>query len=123
MLFNYQQGFTLIEVMVAVVILSVSLLGFAQAQLNALHASEQANLINLADLKNQELAESFMICGSQPFCLRQVLILWRKETQEIFPKGIGLVTKLNFSTYQSKIQWLFSFSRFPSSLNLLFNSI
>lgn len=94
-LLSLQQGFSLIEVMVAAVILSVSLLGFAQAHLDALHASEQANLINLADLKNQELAESFMICGSQAFCLQQALTQWRKETQEIFPKGIGQVSKLN----------------------------
>ncbi len=51
MLLSHQQGFSLIEVMVAAAILSFSLLGFAQAQLMALHVSEQAYLINLADLK------------------------------------------------------------------------
>lgn len=117
-----QKGFSLIEVMVAAVILSVSLLGFAEAQLMALHASEQAYLINLAGLKNQELAENVMLCGSQPFCFQQALILWKKEIQEKFPNGIGQISKLNLSIYQSKIQWLFSFSKFPSSLNLLFSA-
>lgn len=121
-LLNHQQGFSLIEVMVAAAIVSVSLLGFAEAQLMALRASEEAYLINLADLKNQELAEDFMICGPQPFCFQQALSLWKKETQKSFPKGMGQISKLNLSTYQSKIQWFFSFSKFPSSLNLLFSA-
>jgi prepilin-type N-terminal cleavage/methylation domain-containing protein len=119
-LLSHQQGFSLIEVMVAAAILSFSLLGFAQAQLLALHASEHAYLINLADLKNVELAENFTICGSRPLCLQQSLSLWKKETQVSFPKGVGQLTKLNLSNYQSKIQWFSSFSKLKSSLTLLF---
>ena len=122
MLFSVQRGFSLIEVMVAAAILSFSLLGFAQAQLMALHASEHAYLINLADLKNVELAENFTLCGSRPLCMQQALTLWKKETQENFPKGMGQLSKLNLSNYQSKIQWFSSFSKFPSSLNLLFRA-
>lgn len=120
MLLSHQQGFSLIEVMVATAILSLSLLGFAQAQLMALHASEQAYLINLADLTNVELAENFTICESQPGCLQQALILWKKEIQESFPKGMGQISQLNLSNYQSKIQWFSPFSKFQSSLTLLF---
>jgi|EndMetStandDraft_9_1072997.scaffolds.fasta_scaffold09343_3 prepilin-type N-terminal cleavage/methylation domain-containing protein len=119
-LLNYQQGFSLIEVMVATAILSFSLLGFVQAQLVALHASEHAYLINLADLKNLELAESFTICESQRICLQQALTLWKEETQENFPKGTGQISQLNSSNYQSKIQWFSPFSKFQSSLILLF---
>ena len=54
-LLRSQQGFSLIEVMVAATILSISLIGFAQAQLLALQAAEHAYLINLANLKNIEL--------------------------------------------------------------------
>lgn len=122
MLLSHQQGFSLIEVMVAAAILSFSLLGFAQAQLTALHASEHAYLINLADLKHMELAENFTICGSQPLCLQQVSILWKQETQKFFPKGMGQISKLNLSNYQSKIQWFSTFSKFPFSLNLLFSA-
>lgn len=121
-LLTLQQGFSLIEVMVAAAILSFSLLGFAQAQLMALQASEQAYLINLADLKNVELAENFTICGSRPLCTQQALTLWEKETQASFPKGMGQLSKPNFSNYQSKIQWFSSFSKFPSSLSLLFGA-
>jgi prepilin-type N-terminal cleavage/methylation domain-containing protein len=119
---NYQQGFSLIEVMVAAAILSFSLLSFAQAQLIALHVSEHAYLINLADLKNLELAENFTICESQPVCLQQALTLWKKETQESFPKGMGQISQLNLSNYQSKIQWFPPFSKFQSSLTLLFTT-
>lgn len=117
-----QQGFSLIEVMVAAAILSFSLLSFAQAQLIALHVSEHTYLINLADLKNVELAESFAICGSRPLCKQQVLSLWKKETQESFPEGMGQVSNLNLSNYQSKIQWFSNFYKLPSSLNLLFKT-
>lgn len=122
MLVGYQQGFSLIEVMVAAAILSFSLLGFAQAQLLALHASEQAYLINLADLKNEEIAENITICGSHASCFQQAIIFWKKEIQESFPKGIGEILTLNSSNYQSKIHWFFLFSKFPSSLNLLFST-
>ncbi len=44
MLLRHQRGFSLIEAMVATAILSFSLLGLAQAQLLALHASEKAYL-------------------------------------------------------------------------------
>lgn len=122
MLLSHQQGCSLIEVMVATAILSFSLLGFAQAQLMALHVSEHADLINLADLKNVELAENFTICESRPVCLQQALSLWKKETQEGFPKGMGQISQLNLSNYQSKIQWFSPFSKFQSSLTLLFTA-
>lgn len=122
MLLRYQQGFSLIEAMVAAAILSFSLLGFAQVQLLALHASEQAYLTNLADLKNVELAEYFTICKSHTLCVQQALILWKKEVQESFPNGKGKMSTFNYSNYQSKIQWFFPFSKSPSSLDLFFSA-
>ena len=121
-LLSHQQGFSLIEVMIAAAILSFSLLSFAQAQLMAMQVSEHAYLINLADLKNVELAEKFSLCESRPLCLQQASTLWKKETQESFPKGMGQISKLNLSNYQSKIQWFSTFSKFSSPLNLLFNA-
>ena len=79
-LLRSQQGFSLIEVMVAATILSISLIGFAQAQLLALQAAEHAYLINLANLKNIELAEGFKICRSH-FSI--VLILAGNKIAEI----------------------------------------
>ena len=121
MLLHRQQGFSLIETMVAAAILSFSLLSFAQAELLALHISEQAYLINLADLKNIELAENFTVCESHALCLQKALSLWKKEIQESFPKGIGEISTLNFSNYQSKIHCFFRISKFPSFLSLLFS--
>lgn len=122
MLLNHQQGFSLIEVMVAMAIISISLLGFFQAQLMALHASEEAYLMSLADLHNQKLAEEFIICESQSLCLQQALNLWKKEIQQSFPKGMGQISKLNLSTYQSQIQWLLSSSKFLSTIHLVFST-
>lgn len=122
MLLSCQQGFSLIEVMVAATILSFSLLIFAQAQLIALHVSEHAYLINLADLKNVELAESFTVCGSRPLCMQQVSSLWKKEAQESFPQGMAQISNFNLSNYHIKIQWFSNFSKLPASLNLLFKA-
>lgn len=122
MLLRHQQGFSLIEAMIATAILSFSLLSFVQALLLALHASEQAYLTNLANLKNVELAENFTICGSHTRCLQQAFIFWKKEVQESFPKGIGKISTFTRSNYQSKIQWFFPFSKLPSSLDLFFKA-
>jgi prepilin-type N-terminal cleavage/methylation domain-containing protein len=104
LLSHYQQGFSLIEVMVAALILSFGLLGFAQGQLMAFRTSQHAYLLSLADLKNNELAERLRICGIQSRCIQQELSLWKIEVNKSFPEGKAqvLVKDLN---YQSKIQW------------------
>lgn len=120
MLLHSQQGFSLVEVMVAAAIVSVSLLSVTHAQLIALHASDHAYLISLADLKNVELAENVTMCGPRPRCLQQALTLWEKDTQASFPRGLGRIVKRNVTGYQSKIQWFAPYSKSPSSLKLLF---
>jgi len=52
-----QRGGTLIEAMVAVVVLSVGLLGVAAMQLSSLKTSTSANYRSIASLKASELAE------------------------------------------------------------------
>ncbi len=120
-LFRHQQGFSLIEVMLAVTILSISLLGFTQAQLVSLQATEHAYAINLAHLKNVELAERFKRCEFQTLCLQQARALWTKEIEESFPKGIGLISEVNLSNFQSKIQWFSNFSKSLESIDLFFS--
>lgn len=115
-----QQGFSLIEVMLSLFILSVGLLSFTQSQLMALRISEQAYFINLADLKNNELAERMYSCGDQ-VCIQAQLILVEEDIAKIFPEGEAFLTKQG-RDYQYKISWrsLYYHSQFKYSLPLLF---
>ncbi|BBB15665.1 methylation [Candidatus Rickettsiella viridis] len=115
-----QQGFSLTEVMLSLFILSVGLLGFTQSQLMALRTSEQAYFINLADLKNNELAERVYSCGDQA-CIQAQLHLAEENIAKIFPEGEAFLTKQG-DDYQYKISWrsLYYHPQFKRSLQLLF---
>lgn len=52
-----QRGFTLVEVLVALVILSIGLLGLAGLQLSSLQASQQAYLRSQATVMGQDIIE------------------------------------------------------------------
>lgn len=104
LLSNCQQGFSLIEVMVAALILSFGLLGFAQGQLMAFRTSQHAYLLSLADLKNNELAERLRACGLQSRCIQRELGLWKAALNKSFPDGKAEISVKDLS-YQSKIQW------------------
>lgn len=119
LLSHCEQGFSLIEVMVAALILSVGLLGFAQGQLMAFRTSQQAYLLSLADLKNNELAERLRICAMQSQCIQQELSLWKAEVNKDFPAGKAQISTKDLN-YQSKIQWFSLDYQAPLFLYLLF---
>lgn len=115
-----EQGFSLVEVMLSLLILSVGLLSFAQSQLMALRTSEQAYFINLADLKNNELAERVYNCDNQA-CIEAQLALAKEDITRLFPEGEGSLRKEG-NDYQLKISWrsLYYHPKFKLSLPLLF---
>jgi prepilin-type N-terminal cleavage/methylation domain-containing protein len=119
--FAKERGFSLIEVMLASAILSFGLLGFAQGQLVALRVSEYAYFVNLADLKNNELAERMRSCSNRLFCIQEQLDLWTKEIHTIFPEGEECYSSQGVD-YQSKISWfsIYQHPKFIASLHLLF---
>ncbi len=116
-----EKGFSLIEVMLASVILSFGLLAFVQGQLTAMRISEYAYFVNLADLKNNELAERIRSCSHQLLCIQEQLGLWRKEVHAIFPKGEEHYMRQG-ADCQSKISWfsIYRHPKFIASLQLLF---
>lgn len=115
-----QQGFSLVEVLLSLFILSVGLLSFTQSQLIALRSSEQAYFINLADLKNNELAERVYLCHNQA-CIQAQWALIEEDIAKIFPEGETSLTKECLG-YQYKISWrsLYYHPKFKRSLPLLF---
>ena len=114
-----QQGFSLVEVMVAALVLSLGLLGFAQGQLMAFRTSQQAYLLSLADLKNNELAERLRVCARQSRCAQQELSLWKAEVNKNFPDGRAQISTKDLN-YQSKIQWFSLGYQATLFLDLLF---
>jgi prepilin-type N-terminal cleavage/methylation domain-containing protein len=119
--FKKEQGFSLIEVMLAALILSFGLLGFVQGQLMALRVSEYAYFINLADLKNNELAERVRSCSNKSNCVQEQLTLWKKEIRKVFPQGEEDSRNQGFN-YQSTISWfsVYLYPRFIRTLHLHF---
>ncbi|MES2998264.1 MAG: prepilin-type N-terminal cleavage/methylation domain-containing protein [Pseudomonadota bacterium] len=99
-----ERGFSLVEVMLASLILSVSLLGLVQGQLLSLRTSEHAYFINLADLKNNALAERLRSCSNQLPCIQEQLNIWKEEIKKIFPGVVEGSTSQGVD-YQSEISW------------------
>jgi prepilin-type N-terminal cleavage/methylation domain-containing protein len=108
-----EQGFSLIEVMLSLLILSIGLLSFAQSQLIVLRSSEQAYFINLADLSNNQLAERVYGCNNRT-CIQAQLALAKEDIAKIFPEGKALLISQG-DDYQAKISWC---SRYYPKSNL-----
>ena len=105
-----EKGFSLVEVILVSLILSFSLLGFVQAQLLSLRMSEHAYLINLADLKNNELAERVRSCSNKSPCVQEQLNFWKEEVKKNFPEGREQSTNKGLD-YQSEISWFSIYQR------------
>lgn len=116
-----QQGFSLIEVMIASLILSTGLLVYVHSQWMAFHISQHAYLLSLADLKNNELAERFRSCRTDLHCRQMELALWQREIKKKFPEGDATVVKKNLN-YESKIYWVLPNFHHRRFLKLLFLS-
>jgi type IV pilus assembly protein PilV len=113
-----QSGLSLIEVMIAIVIVSVGLLGIAGLQLKGLQYSNESHLRNQAVLQVLDMADRMraniegvadadydqlegMPTGTQPDCssgdcsAAQVALLdhfqWEAANQSLFPSGTGVV--------------------------------
>lgn len=98
-------GFTLLEVLIAVIILSIGLLGFARAEIIALHNNQTAYLQSLAELQTNSLAERLRICGAKnTSCLTQQITTWKNENNKLFPHAQSNVI-VNNSDYVITITW------------------
>ena len=97
-------GFTLIEVMVALLILSVGLLGLAGLQLHALqhtHSSYQRTLVNIQAL---DIAERMWTHLAEPL---SALEEWQNINQSSLPEWNGMVVIVpgQTSDYLITISW------------------
>ncbi|MER2584261.1 MAG: type IV pilus modification protein PilV [Candidatus Competibacter sp.] len=98
------RGFTLIEVIVALLVLSVGLLGLAGLQLRALqhtHSSYQRTLVNIQAL---DMAERMWTHLAEPLAEMKE---WQKLNQASLPEWQGVVTVApdEPSDYLINISW------------------
>lgn len=79
------KGFSLIEVLIALCILSFGLFAFMQSELDALHDMQVNYWRTLAQLQITSLQESFVI---HPYSSGQS---WQHQIEKIFPAGKGII--------------------------------
>jgi len=99
-----QAGFSLLEVLIALLILSISLLAFAQAELTALRNIQNSYFINIAILQSDSLAEELRACENQKFCINHEIKQWQARIPKLLPQGKTKIDA-NGLQYQIEIRW------------------
>ena len=97
-------GFSLIEVLLALFILSVGLLGIAQMQLSSLHHTEEAYRQSIATIQLSSLSERLQANPSDT-ARQNELTQWNTQNARLLPKGKGKY-QCNAEHCTAQIQWL-----------------
>lgn len=82
-----EQGVTLIEVLIATLVLSVGMLGLAGLYLNALRASQDMHFRVLASLAAEDMGEHMRITGDSATYMDD----WQGDLADRLPGGQGAV--------------------------------
>lgn len=105
---NQQTGFSLLEVLVALVIFSISLLGFATAILEAFKANQMARFNTLAGLQLDNINERMAACAlkkkSNVSCASQQIEAWKQENIQLLPDAHSQAI-IQGDGYRFTIQW------------------
>lgn len=92
-------GYSLLEVLISLCILSFGLLGFAQAQLLALRNNQIAYLQSAAQARLLSLSEALQAChmaNCSMTTMNNEVQVWNNYNSFILPKGQGYLTKNGF---------------------------
>lgn len=103
-----QAGFSLLEVLIAMLILSTGILGFANATLMALRGHQSSYFQSLAVIQLESMAERLRSCQHENTiftnCLSQEITGWQKANIVLFPRVRSTVSGQGLN-YQLKISW------------------
>jgi hypothetical protein len=102
-MFSYFLGFSLLEVLISLFILSFALLGFEAMELHAFHETHSAFLFNIAMHQMANMSERLRVSDSEE-ALDDLIEEWNQQNQMLLPKGYGRVMG-DFPTYTIFIFW------------------
>lgn len=96
-------GFSLIEVLISLLLLSIVLLGLDGMEIYALRENRDAYYFSQAENQLQSMIERLRVAG--PYSdLNQQIKIWNQQNLAVLPQGKGYV-KRNFPTYNVTIFW------------------
>jgi hypothetical protein len=101
-------GLTLIEVLIATLILSGGFLAFARLHILSIRHTQSAYLYSLAEAQLLKMSECLQLSKSGYGCAREKSA-WQKEIAERLPEGLGKVVKQGRSAQVIvawNMQWL-----------------
>ena len=96
-------GFSLIELLVSLLILSLVLLGFDALEIYAVRQSRETYFFNVAEEQVHSMVERLRAHALADDVLHQ-FTLWNEENQQLLPMGNGYITG-SYPLYQITLFW------------------
>jgi Tfp pilus assembly protein PilV len=93
-----QSGFSMLEALISMALLSALLLGFDAMELSLLRASRSAYLTAVAVDQLQNMAEQFSLLSDSGDIQRH-LAAWNQDNQSVLPEGSGVWTGSTLTVY------------------------
>lgn len=96
-------GFSLFEVLVSLILLSIALLGLDVMEVFALHKNINSYQAGIAEQQLQNIEERLRMIGSRGDPYQQE-VLWNKENQLVLPQAKGRVRGV-YPHYSIRLSW------------------
>jgi prepilin-type N-terminal cleavage/methylation domain-containing protein len=100
---DHPSGFSLVEVLVSLFILSLILLGLDAMECVALRESHAAYFLNVAAIQMQAMTERLTTLD-QAQGLEEQVAIWNSQNNELLPQSKGSLTG-KFPVYQLSLSW------------------
>lgn len=96
-------GFSLIEVLVSLLLVSFILLGFEAAEVYSLRVIRAANYFNLANNQLANMVERLRVLGDSSSLLQETAA-WNIQNNNLLPHGFGEITG-HYPVYNITLYW------------------
>jgi prepilin-type N-terminal cleavage/methylation domain-containing protein len=96
-------GFSLLEVLISLILLSIITLGFGAAEIEALRTTRAAHDFSIAVNQVTNAKELLRILEPRQK-LNQIITRWNDENQQVLPQGRGDISG-NFPRYTIRVYW------------------